>query len=397
MHGGKLIMVPYSVSRDPDAFHALLQHERVTVLNQTPSAFRQLMAADAQTNAGSDLVLRFVIFGGEALEMHSLRPWFDRHGDAQPQLVNMFGITETTVHVTYRPIRRADLDAARGSMIGVRIPDLRVYILDRHMQPLPIGVAGEIVVGGAGVARGYLNRAALTAERFVADPFTSDTEARLYRSGDLARFTPSGDLEYLGRIDDQVKLRGFRIELGEIEAALTQQPQVRDAVVVLREDTPGDPRLVAYVVSQGETLMAAELRAALEQQLPEYMVPAHWVTLDQFPLTPNGKIDREALPVPEYSSSEVKYRSPGTPMEKAIAELWTQILNLPRVGLDDSFFDLGGHSLLAVRLLNRIRHDLNLDLSLRQLFETPTVSGLAREAPGNPAAAATDRPLSPRA
>ena len=189
LHGGKLIVVPYLVSRDPGAFHALLRRERVTVLNQTPSAFRQLMAADAQANAGSGLVLRLVIFGGEALEIQSLRPWFDRHGDAQPQLVNMYGITETTVHVTYRPIRRADLEAAKGSMIGVRIPDLRVYILDRHMQPVPIGVTGEIIVGGAGVARGYLHRAELTAERFVADPFGSETDARLYRSGDLARFT----------------------------------------------------------------------------------------------------------------------------------------------------------------------------------------------------------------
>jgi hypothetical protein len=236
--------------------------------------------------------------------------------------------------------------------------------------------AGEIVVGGAGVARGYLNRAELTAERFLADPFTSDAEARLYRSGDLARFRPSGDLEYLGRIDDQVKLRGFRIELGEIEATLAGHPEVREAVVLLREDVPGDQRLVAYVVAREGDLAAADLRAWLKQQLPLYMVPAVFVPLPALPLTPNGKVNRKALPAPEIEIRELPRELPTTPIESTIAEIWVDVLNLTNVGIDDDFFDVGGHSLLAVQLMSRINQTI-VDLNLRQLFETPTVRDLA--------------------
>ncbi len=223
-YGGRLVVLSFLESRDPEGFYRLLARERVTVLNQTPSAFRQLARAEEAVLGGAppDLALRFVIFGGEALEPASLAPWIARHGDRQPRLINMYGITETTVHVTWRPLEEADL--AAGSRIGRPIPDLAVHLLDAFQRPVPLGVPGEIHVGGAGLAQGYLDRPALTAERFVPDPFSGAPGARLYRSGDLARRRPDGDLEYLGRVDQQVKLRGYRIELGEIESALARHP-----------------------------------------------------------------------------------------------------------------------------------------------------------------------------
>ncbi|HWI65917.1 MAG TPA: amino acid adenylation domain-containing protein, partial [Symbiobacteriaceae bacterium] len=251
LYGGRVIVVPYEVTRSPEAFYDLLARERVTVLNQTPSAFRQLINAEANLGVG-DLALRYVIFGGEALELQSLRPWFEQHGDRTPRLINMYGITETTVHVTYRPITLADLDQGLGSVIGCPIPDLQVYVLDVNRQFLPPGVPGEMYVGGAGLARGYLKRAELTAERFIPDPISGRPGARLYKTGDLARWRPDGDLEYLGRVDHQVKVRGFRIELGEIEAGLNLHDAVREAVVIPREDSPGDRRLVAYIVQDPE-------------------------------------------------------------------------------------------------------------------------------------------------
>ncbi len=239
LYGGRLVVVPYWVARSPQAFHELLCSERVTVLNQTPSAFRQLAAVDAAGDPAL-LGLRLVIFGGEALELQGLRTWLDRHGDANPRLVNMYGITETTVHVTYRPIARADLDLPRqASPIGRPIPDLQLYALDANLEPVPPGAIGEAFVGGAGLARGYLGRPALTAERFVPDPWSGRPGSRLYRSGDLVRARPGGELEYVGRSDRQVKIRGFRIELGEIEAALARQPGIREVAVVPRPDSRG--------------------------------------------------------------------------------------------------------------------------------------------------------------
>jgi len=251
LYGGRLVVVPYWISRSPERFHQLLREQSVTVLNQTPSAFRQLIQAD-QAAKDAELKLRVVIFGGEALELESLRPWFEKHGDQRPQLVNMYGITETTVHVTYRPLSLDDLQQASGSVIGGPIPDLTLYILDSQLQPTPIGVPGEICVGGAGVARGYLNRPELTQQRFIENPCSPQSGDRLYRSGDLARRLANGDIEYLGRIDQQVKIRGFRIELGEIESTLATHPGVRESVVIAREDEPGDKRLVAYLVPDSE-------------------------------------------------------------------------------------------------------------------------------------------------
>ncbi|HEY0512064.1 MAG TPA: amino acid adenylation domain-containing protein [Thermoanaerobaculia bacterium] len=387
LHGGRLVVVPYLVSRSPEAFYLELVRERVTVLNQTPSAFRQLVEAEEVVRRRGEmtegLALRFVVFGGEALELGGLRPWFERHGDERTRLINMYGITETTVHVTYRPVTREDAEAeGLGSRIGRPIPDLSVHLLDPDLNLVPEGVPGEIHVGGAGLSRGYLNRPELTAERFIPDPFADRPGARLYRSGDLARVRPGGDLEYLGRRDHQVKVRGFRIELGEIEAALARHPAVRDAVV-LASGHVGETRLAAYVVAPPEGAPAAhDLRAFLKVSLPEYMIPSAFVVLDALPLTAHGKVDRKALPQPEAVRSEPEqtFVAPRSEVETAVAAIWREVLGVERVGVQDDFFLLGGHSLSAARILSRVRDALGVDLSLAVIFETPTVEGLAAAA-----------------
>jgi amino acid adenylation domain-containing protein len=376
LYGGRLVVVPYWSSRTPTAFRELLAREGVTVLNQTPSAFRQLIEADAEVGGGG-LALRWVIFGGEALELPSLAPWFVRHGDAVPRLINMYGITETTVHVTWRPIDAADLARGAGSVIGAALPDLALLVLDRHGQPAPLGVPGEMHVGGGGVARGYLGRPELTAERFVPDPF-GRPGSRLYRSGDLARYLPNGDLEYLGRIDHQVKIRGFRIELGEIETALAEHLAVRQAVVLAREEGAGERRLVAYLV--GERLPEIEeLRDHLRRRLPEHMLPAAFVPLAALPLTAHGKIDRAALPAPERERSALAgdFVPPRTAAERALAEVWSQVLGVDRVGMDDNFFALGGDSIQSIRVRS-FAAERGLRFELEDLFRSPTIAELAQ-------------------
>lgn len=369
IYGGRLVVVPYTVSRSPDDFYRLCVEERVTVLNQTPSAFRQLIAAEARTGE-RPLALRWVVFGGEALEFESLRPWFTRHGDRVPTLVNMYGITETTVHVTERVVRLPDLDGAAASAIGRPIADLSLYVLDEQKNLLPVGVPGEIYVAGPGVARGYLNRPELTAERFMDCPFRPG--ARMYRSGDLARRLPSGELDYLGRIDTQVKVRGFRIETGEIENVLRRSGLVQDvAVVTLKVDS--DNELVAYVVGEAT---AAELRTAVRRELPEYMVPSAFVTLPAIPLTANGKVDRKALPAPRRASLRAPSSVEGQ-LEQQIAAVWREVLGLEEVGLDDSFFDLGGNSLRVVLVANALRERLARPIAVAQLFQHLTVRALA--------------------
>ncbi len=376
LYGGRLVVVPFSVSRDPAAFRKLLVEERVTILNQTPSAFRQLVQADLDEPPAT-YALREIIFGGEALELQSLKPWIERYGDARPRLVNMYGITETTVHVTYRPITRADLEASRGSVIGRPIPDLYIRLLDERGEPVPVGAPGEIWVGGAGVANGYLNRPDLTAQRFVTDPFDPSGSGRLYRAGDLARRLPDGDLEYLGRVDAQVKIRGFRIELGEIEARLAECEGVSEVNVIAREDTPGDKRLAAYYVA-GANVRPEALRAHLLATLPEYMVPAAYVRLDRMPLTLNGKLDRKALPPPDSRAYVLDaYEAPAGPVEEKLARIWAAVLGLDRVSRNANFFASGGHSLLAVKMLTLIEAEFGHSLNLTSLFRAPSIATLA--------------------
>ncbi|TSC26813.1 amino acid adenylation domain-containing protein, partial [Corallococcus sp. Z5C101001] len=380
LYGGKLVVVPYEVSRTPADFHALLKREGVTVLNQTPSAFRQLIQHEERTGDSEGLSLRTVVFGGEALEFGSLRPWYARHADTAPVLVNMYGITETTVHVTYRALKAADAEGGRGSEVGVPIPDLQVYVLDAHGQPVPPGVTGEMYVGGAGLGRGYLGRPELTAQRFLPDPFSARPGARLYRSGDLARWRPNGTLEYLGRADFQVKVRGFRIELGEIEAGLLSHPSVREAVVLVREDVPGDKRLVAYLVgAPGQGVAGSqELREQLRRTLPEYMVPSAFVPLEALPLTSNGKVDRRALPAPDTTRAEAAALVVArTPLQLQLVRVWEETLGVSPIGIRDDFFDLGGHSMLAVQLMGRIQQLTGRDLPLASLFQASTVEQLS--------------------
>ncbi|HCI7137204.1 TPA: pyoverdine non-ribosomal peptide synthetase PvdD, partial [Pseudomonas aeruginosa] len=381
LYGGCLVIVPQWVSRSPEDFYRLLCREGVTVLNQTPSAFKQLMAVACSADmATQQPALRYVIFGGEALDLQSLRPWFQRFGDRQPQLVNMYGITETTVHVTYRPVSEADLKGGLVSPIGGTIPDLSWYILDRDLNPVPRGAVGELYIGRAGLARGYLRRPGLSATRFVPNPFPGGAGERLYRTGDLARFQADGNIEYIGRIDHQVKVRGFRIELGEIEAALAGLAGVRDAVV-LAHDGVGGTQLVGYVVAdsaEDAERLRESLRESLKRHLPDYMVPAHLMLLERMPLTVNGKLDRQALPQPDASLSQQAYRAPGSELEQRIAAIWAEILGVERVGLDDNFFELGGHSLLATRVISRVRQEQQLDASLKALFERPVLEAFAQ-------------------
>jgi amino acid adenylation domain-containing protein len=376
LYGGRLVVVPGETTRSPDAFYRLLCDEGVTVLNQTPSAFYQLMKAQASSDGAHRL--RHVVFGGEALDVPLLRPWFQRNGDAAPRLVNMYGITETTVHVTWRPLSWADVERAGASPIGERIPDLRAYLLDAAGEPVPVGVPGELYVGGAGLARGYLGRPELTAQRFVADPFGGEPGARLYRTGDLGRWRPDGALEYLGRTDHQVKVRGFRIELGEVEARLLEHPGVREGVVLALDDGSGGKRLVAYVVG-GETAAADGLRAHLGERLPAYMVPAAFVRLEEWPLTANGKLDRRALPAPENDAYAARaYEAPVGPVEQALAQIWSEVLRIGRVGRHDDFFALGGHSLLAVQVISRVRQVLAVEAELGQVFTRSVLQDFAR-------------------
>ncbi|GLY50357.1 non-ribosomal peptide synthetase [Lentzea sp. NBRC 102530] len=360
LHGGRLVVVPHEVSRSPREFAGLLARERVTVLNQTPSAFYQLIAERPR-----DLCLRYVIFGGEALDVRKLSSW-----DGPGELINMYGITETTVHVTWTP--------ADGT-VGEPIPDLRVYVLDEDLRPVPPGVVGEMHVAGAGLARGYLNRPGLTASRFVADPF-GEPGARMYRTGDLARWK-DGRLDYLGRADHQVKIRGFRIELGEIEAALEAHHDVTAAVADVR-DHAGRKVLVGYVVG-GE---GADLRAFLARTLPGHMVPATVVHLDRLPLTGNGKLDRKALPAPEWETTGARHVEPRTETERVLADIWAQVLGLDRVGVEDDFFQLGGDSIISIQVVSRARQ-AGYGLAPRDLFNHPTVAALAAAVPAAETAA----------
>jgi amino acid adenylation domain-containing protein len=373
LYGGKVVVVPYWTSRSPKDFFQLLQDEKVTVLNQTPSAFKQLVQASAKN---TELALRYVIFGGEALELQSLQPWFELYGDEKPRLINMYGITETTVHVTYREITQADI-SNRSSVIGQPIPDLSFYILDQNLELSPVGVAGEVYIAGAGVTRGYLHHPRLSAERFIPNPFAFVPGSRLYRTGDLARRLPNGELEYQGRADQQIKIRGFRIETGEIAALLSSYPQIKEAFVTVRTGANGDDRIVAYFVSDAEDDLKTVLRSFLTSKLPDYMIPAAFILIETIPLTVNGKVDQTALPAPDWGWTSKPYMAPRNDQEAIICSQMASLLKLERVGITDDFFEIGGDSLLVTQLVIRLRETYKTELSLPQFFSHRTPEQLA--------------------
>ena len=371
-YGGRIVLVPKEVTRDVSLFADLLINEGVTVLNQTPSAFYVLQEQMLQKTASTSI--RYVIFGGEALNLSRLRPWKKVYRGSK--LVNMYGITETTVHVTYKEIEWQDIEDGRSN-IGKPIPTLRAFILDERRQPVPVGVPGELYIAGDGLARAYLNRAQLTAERFIANHITEKAGDRLYKTGDLGRWLTDGSIEYLGRIDEQVKIRGYRIELGEIETVLLETKMVSQGVVVAMADGAGSKRLVSYVVPSNEYSKEAA-KEYISKRLPDYMVPQVWVEMESLPLTSNGKINRKALPEPSTGDlSSTTYVAPGNETEQKLAEIWQQLLNIEKAGIHDNFFELGGHSLLAMRLLSQLKNQFNKEVAIKELFRNPTIKGLA--------------------
>ncbi len=373
LYGGKLVLVSERDMKDPLLFLNLLVDERVTVLNQTPTAFHNLVS-EALKHPQRDWALRYVIFGGEALQPIQLKEWHEAYPGVK--LINMYGITETTVHVTFKEIGTREIEE-NVSNIGGPIPTTTTYIMDSHPRLLPVGVPGEVCVGGVGVSRGYLDRDDLTRQKFIQNPYKP--EERIYRSGDLAKLLPNGEMVYLGRIDDQVQIHGFRIELGEVRSRLLEHPFVGKAEIIATQIHSDTLELVAYVEATSD-VNVTQLRNHLAQTLPYYMVPSAFVMLKALPMTPNGKVDRRALPAPEHTRPELHggFTAPRTIVEEMLAGIWMQVLGIERVGVNDSFFDLGGHSLLATQVISRIREAFQIEIPLRALFEEPTVATLAQ-------------------
>ncbi len=378
--GGKLVLAPREILLEAGQLYALMRKEKITIAEFVPAVLRNLIAHLEETGEKLDF-FRDLIAGSDIWYVSEYKKFLSFTGP-QTRLINSFGLTEATIDSTYFESRDLNLSGDRLVPIGRPFENMTVYILDDFLQPVPIGVRGELYVGGLGLARGYSNRPDLTAERFLPDPFAKAPGARMYKTGDMARYLADGNIEFLGRADDQVKLRGFRIELGEIETALSEHPDIQTAAVVLREDTPGDKKLIAYFVPQaGKEPTNKALRQFLADKLPEYMVPSAFVQLDEMPLTPNGKVNRRALPPPDQTllqkAIEQEYEAPRTPTEEVLAEIYGSLLKVEKVGANHNFFDLGGHSLLATQLVSRIRQSFDIDLPLRHVFEKPTVAGLA--------------------
>lgn len=370
LFGGVLCIVPKEVTKDTIAYTQFISNNNVTVLNQTPSAFYSLQ--EYYVNQNDTTSLRYVIFGGEALSPPLLKDWKKKYPNCH--LINMYGITETCVHVTFKEITKKDIELNKSN-IGRPIPTLQCYILDAKHQLSPIGISGEIYVKGAGLARGYLNRSDLTKSRFIKSSIKG-VEGRLYRTGDLAKWMPNGDMEYLGRIDDQVKVRGYRIELGEIEAVLGSSELVKQSVVVTKEDVSGNQRLIAYVVPE-ENFEQAALQSFLLAQLPKFMVPSLFIELKSLPLTINGKLDKKALPSPDITAmTQRTYVAPRNKTEKELVQIWKELLRVESIGIEDDFFELGGNSLMVTRVVSAIRQNLNIELKALDIFINSNIKEL---------------------
>ncbi|MEM8909379.1 MAG: amino acid adenylation domain-containing protein, partial [Bacteroidota bacterium] len=373
LFGGRLVIVPKDITRDARRYAVLLTTHQVTVLNQTPGAFYALQDYYLPQNTSTSI--RYVIFGGEALAPQRLSPWKKRYPNCQ--LINMYGITETTVHVTYKAIEMADIEAQKSN-IGRPIPTLECYVLNPQLQLLPIGWPGEIYVSGAGLARAYLHREALSTERFLPNPFVGEPKSRMYKTGDLAKWLPNGELEYLGRKDQQVKIRGHRIELGEVQNCLEQSVLVEQAVVRAQKDQTDRLRLIAYIIPHG-VYDSGAIRDYLSEALPQYMIPSILVEMDQFPLTVNGKIDHKALPSPDLNQlSSQAYLAPQNLTEEILVNIWQELLGIQQVGITDNFFELGGHSLLGMQMVAAIQKQLGKTLKVSDVFLQPNIEELAQ-------------------
>jgi amino acid adenylation domain-containing protein len=374
LHGAQLIGISRDVTLSPHDFALQLRQEGITVLFLTTALFQQI-ARDVPDAFAS---LRYLLFGGEAVDPRWVQKIL-KNGPPK-RLLHVYGPTEGTTFSSFYWVQEVPEDAI-AIPIGCPITNTQIYLLDGQLQPVPIGVTGELYIGGEGLAQGYLNRPELTSLAFIPNPFSQKPGTRLYKTGDLARYRSDGNIEFLGRSDDQVKIRGFRIELGEIEAVLSQHPAVAEAVVIVQEDIPGDKHLVAYIVpNKGQAPTSSQLRQFSKEKLPNYMVPSAYMMLEFLPLTPNGKVDRRVLPAVDTLSLDTKedYVAPRTTVEEELARIWRQVLGKQQVGVHDNFFELGGHSLLATQLTSRIRDRFKVELPVRILFEAPTMAMLAR-------------------
>jgi aspartate racemase len=360
-------------------FLTWIEQNKITVLDLPTAYWHEWVHEFSELKECTTPELRLVIVGGEKSSSQAYRRWLSTVG-RRVRWINTYGPTETSICATaFEPDFPTEAAIPDNIPIGRPLANVHVYVLDRHLNPVPVGVCGELYIGGAGVAQGYFNRPESTQEKFIPDPFCSDPEARLYKTGDLARYLPSGEIEFLGRRDHQIKIRGFRIELGEIESALAKHPAVREAAVIVREDIPGDKRLTAYVAfAAGATATTSQLRLYLQEQLPDYMVPGDFVVLQALPLTPNGKINRRELPAPEISVSRNEIAAPSDALQAQLVEIWEDVLGRKPIAVHDNFFELGGHSLLAARLMHRIGKALGKTLPLAMLFQASTVEQLAQ-------------------
>jgi acyl-coenzyme A synthetase/AMP-(fatty) acid ligase/acyl carrier protein len=373
LHGATLVVLPKETVLSPLELKREIAKRKISVMFLTTALFNQM----AQSVPEAFASLRYLIFGGEASDAQAVKRVVER---GKPQhLVNGYGPTEGTTFTTTYEVN--EVTPGHALPIGRPLSNTEVWVLDRQGHLAPAGVTGELYIGGDGIAREYLGRPDLTAERFVPHPFSNEPGARLYRTGDLVRYMSDGNIVFLKRMDHQVKVRGFRVELGEIEAALNQYWAISKSVVIDNDDLPGGTRLIAYIVpEEGVEPASAELYAFLKEKIPSYMIPSIFVTLKEIPLTPNGKVNRAELPVPQMSEdgASANFVAPRSPLEETLAEIWRETLGVAQIGVESNFFDLGGHSLMATRVVTQIRERFGVELPLRVLFESPTIAGLAQ-------------------